>query len=106
MTEPDLSPINNRLKNIKNDNSKLNFSMFNSGITSIIGKNSFLHDNSRIGYDYYNNGIISNKINKISEKQYYAPSMNSQQIFNNFYSINTINSTNAPIKVVNVFNNK
>ena len=106
LTEPDLSPINNRLKNIKNDNSKLNFSMFNSGITSIIGKNSFLHDNSKIGYDYYNNGIISNKINKISEKQYYAPSMNSQQIFNNFYSINTINSTNAPIKVVNVFNNK
>ena len=108
-TEPDLSPINNRLKNVKNDNSKLNFSMFNSGIVGInstIGKNSFLHDNSKIGLDYCNNGMIGNKINKINEKQYYSnvSAINSQQIFNNFYSINTINSTNVPIKVVNVFN--
>ena len=50
-----------------------------------------------------------NKANKLSGR-YYLNIQNNlpkyPQIFNNYYSFNGVSTSNLPIKVINVFNNK
>ena len=61
------------------------------------------NNNPRLNQYYANNTNSSNNninINNIGNNE----KSNGPQIYNNFYSINNIGSSNAPVKVINVFN--
>ena len=113
LTEPEVSISNHlKMKNSKILHPKLaNLSLFSSGlemfgISNNGNRNTFLHN---IKTNDSNNHFASiNKSNKLSGR-YYLNMQNEQkcpQIFNNYYSINGVSSSNMPIKVINVFNNK
>ena len=113
LTEPEVSISNHlKMKNSKILHPKLaNLSLFNSdlemfGISNNGNRNTFLHN---IKSNESNNHFASiNKSNKLSGR-YYLNIQNEPkcpQIFNNYYSINGVSSSNMPIKVINVFNNK
>ena len=113
LTEPEVSISNHlKMKNSKILHPKIaNLSLFNSGlemfgISNNGNRNTFLHN---IKSNDTNNHFASiNKSNKLSGR-YYLNIQNQPkcpQIFNNYYSINGVSSSNMPIKVINVFNNK
>ena len=108
--EPDIT------KNIKINKSKTNIqkmekSLFQNGldllgITNTSNGNTFLKNIK--SNDITNHFVHINKGNRLSGR-YYLNIQNAQkcpQIFNNYYSINGVNSSSIPIKVINVFNNK
>ena len=115
LTEPEGRISSNFLKmknkKINTDPKLSNLSLFSSGldflgISSTSNGNTFLQ-NIKTNNDVNNHLANINKINKLSGR-YYLNIQNMPkcpQIFNNYYSINGI-SSNLPIKVINVFNNK
>ena len=115
LTEPEGRISSNFLKmknkKINTDPKLSNLSLFSSGldflgISSTSNGNTFLQ-NIKTNNDVNNHFANINKINKLSGR-YYLNIQNMPkcpQIFNNYYSINGI-SSNLPIKVINVFNNK
>ncbi len=104
---------------LKNKNSKLsNLSLFSNGLdflgistitTTTSNNNNTNNFLQNIKTNELNNHFANiNKGNKLSGR-YYLNIQNvgkCPQIFNNYYSINGVSSSNFPIKVINVFNNK
>ena len=112
MTEPQSQINNNLLINDKSNLQKMgNLSLFNNGL-DLLGISNTTSDNTflkNIKSNELNNHFANiNKTNKLSGR-YYLNIQNVPkypQIFNNYYSINGVNSSSLPIKVINVFNNK
>ena len=100
MTQPEIikkiNPI--KLNNPKNENQRaLNISLNNKE-----DNNAFLHQKKG------NKMIRYNTNNDPRYNQYYSnnSNQNNPQIFNNYVSINNLVTSNFPVKLLNVFNNK
>ena len=112
LTEPEPQITNNLRINSKNIPKFGNLSLFSNdldllGISSTSNGNTFLQN---IKSNDVNNHLSTiNKANKLSGR-YYLNIQNNlpkyPQIFNNYYSFNGVSTSNLPIKVINVFNNK
>ena len=114
LTEPEPEISNNLRINSNNNNIPKfgNLSLFSNdldllGISNNSNGKTFLQNiKANEGYNHLTN---INKNNKLSGR-YYLNIQNNEskcpQIFNNYYSFNGVNSSNLPIKVINVFNNK
>ena len=113
LTEPEQQITNNlRINSSKTSIPKIgNLSLLSNGIdllgiSSVNNGNTFLKNIK--SNDINNHFTNINKSNKLSGR-YYLNIQNVHkypQIFNNYYSINGVNSSSFPIKVINVFNNK
>ena len=113
LTEPEPKITKNlRINKSKTNIQKMgNLSLFGNGLellglTNTSNGNTFLKN---IKTNDINNHFANiNKSNRLSGR-YYLNIQNMEktpQIFNNYYSINGVNSSSIPIKVINVFNNK
>ena len=83
--------INNYKKNNLNYNKRRIKSFSHCGEKSI---NSFDFNDKNI----FNKSDVNNKING-----FISPKLGNSQIFNNYYSFNNIESTNIPVKVINIY---
>ena len=112
LTEPEPQISSNLRVNSKNIPKFGNLSLFSNdldllGISSTSNGNTFLQN---IKSNDVNNHLSTiNKANKLSGR-YYLNIQNNlpkyPQIFNNYYSFNGVSTSNLPIKVINVYNNK
>ena len=112
----DLTETEGRISSnyLKNRNSKLsNLSLFSEGL-DFLGISSTINNNTNTFLQNIKTSDINNHVSNISKEnklsgRYYLNVQNvgkCPQIFNNYYSINGVSSSNFPIKVINVFNNK
>ena len=112
LTEPQSQINNNLIISDKSNFQKMgNLSLFSNGL-DLLGISNTSSDNTFLknikSNDINNHFANINKSNKLSGR-YYLNIQNVQkypQIFNNYYSINGVNNSSLPIKVINVFNNK
>ena len=89
------------------DKNNINKTTINKTGTPNVEFNNFLKKNRPLNIvnnenesNNYKKIIISN-INKLNN--YLSPKATNSQIFNNYYSFNNVETTNIPVKVINIY---
>ena len=90
------------------ENNTINKTTINKNILPNVELNNFLIrtkpviiNNENESNNYKKNSSSNNKLNN-----YLSPKNNNSQIFNNYYSFNNVETTNIPVKVINIYKNK